>query len=129
MKTIITGQLTLDPEIRYSRDGVAETTLSVEDMEGQAESWSPSNIHTVTVTGELAENVALSCVKGQKVVLTGVESRGLVAANVAVSLASATAEVTRTRRPDTAERFAEDGGRGVDRAEAIDADIARTRRT
>ena len=104
----ITGNLSTDPSIRYSREGVAETTLtvSVEQVEDD-----PSTV-TVICHGELAENVALSLCRGARIVASGrlvVTSQSpedahpvcqceLVATEIGASLCFATADVSRVRR-------------------------------
>jgi len=63
----IAGTVTTDPEIRYSRDGVAETTLKV--SVDQDEYGSTTVI--VICDGDLAENVALSLIRGTRVIASG----------------------------------------------------------
>jgi single-stranded DNA-binding protein len=98
MTTVVTGMLVQDPEIRYSRQGVAETTLRIKSKE--------STISVIT-HGVLAENVALSMVKRMRIVVTGEltervsededgETRSrieLVAADAGASLLEATVDV------------------------------------
>lgn len=95
-KITLTGTLDADPEIRYTRDGQAETTLRLA-ADDECAGW------VVRVRGMLAENVALSLMKGHGVIATGrfvwaqAEARTeLWADHLGVSLAEATCEVTRT---------------------------------
>lgn len=85
----ITGVLTREPEIRYTPQGVAMTTIQIlraDNGEGLE----------VTCTGSLAENVALSLTKGHWVtVVGGVPPTAFRATEVAVSLRRATVEVGR----------------------------------
>ena len=118
----ISGNLTRDPEIRYTRDGQANTTFAVastrrwrlpEDGEWQEQ----TSFFDVVCWRDLAENVALSLVKGSRVVVTGRlaqhvwetelgERRSrveLTAEDVGASLAYATAEISRVQRSAEAE--------------------------
>lgn len=65
--TTIVGPLTRDPEIRYSRAGMAETSLWISDTSNSEAP--PFNVITF---GELAENIALSLTKGHVVIADGV---------------------------------------------------------
>ena len=65
----ITGNLSTDPQIRYSREGVAETTLTV--SVDQAEGEPGPDLVTVICHGELAENVCLSLVRHARIVASG----------------------------------------------------------
>lgn len=118
MNTItVAGNLTRDPEIRYTRDGQANTTfglaVSRRWLNRQSEEWEEStSFFDVVAWRELAENVALSLVKGSRVIVTGRldqhswetevgERRSrveLVAKDIGPSLRFATAEVQRTER-------------------------------
>ncbi|HXA31001.1 MAG TPA: single-stranded DNA-binding protein [Acidimicrobiales bacterium] len=74
--TSITGNLTRDPEIRYTRDGQATTTLGVAVnrrwQQRESKEWEEStSFFDVVCWRELAENVALSMTKGMRVVVTG----------------------------------------------------------
>lgn len=112
----ITGSLGRDPELRFTNGGRALCSLTVavshrfkKDDEWQEEtSWVD-----VTVWGDLAENVAASCVKGTRVTCVGRIKQeewsdketgakrtklGLAADEVAVSLRWARAEVERIER-------------------------------
>jgi len=115
--TTVTGNLTREPEIRYTRDGQATTLLGLavnrrwQDRETQQ--WEEAtSFFDVVCWRDLAENVALSLAKGMRVVVTGrLEQRSweteegerrtkveIVAEDVGPSLRFATAEVQRTER-------------------------------
>ena len=70
----ITGNLTREPEIRYTKEGIAKTMLGVacnrrHQVEGE---WiETTHYFDVVCWRDLAENVALSLAKGQRVVVTG----------------------------------------------------------
>src|ERR1022692_4569659 len=74
--TALTGNLTRDPEIRYTRDGHATTAFGLavnrrwQDRESRE--WEEStSFFDVVCWRELAENAALSLTKGMRVVVTG----------------------------------------------------------
>jgi len=106
----IAGNLATDPAIRYSREGVAETTptVSVDEAEGGP----GPDLVTVICHGELAENVALSLVRHARIVASGNlhTTRRLAegcdhhpllelwATEIGASLCFATADVSRVRR-------------------------------
>ena len=115
--TSITGNLTRDPEIRYTRDGQATTTLGVAVnrrwQQRDSKEWEEStSFFDVVCWRELAENAALSLAKGMRVVVTGrLEHRSweteegdhrskveVIADELGPSLRFATAEVQRTER-------------------------------
>jgi single-strand DNA-binding protein len=119
MNTTITliGNLTREPEIRYTRDGQATTTLGVAVnrrwQDRTTKEWEEStSFFDVVCWRELAENAALSLMKGMRVVVTGrLEHRSwdtdegdhrskveVVADDLGPSLRFATAEVQRTER-------------------------------
>jgi single-strand DNA-binding protein len=117
----IVGNLTRDPEIRYTREGQATTSLGVAvnhrwpGRDGGAWEESTSFFDVVTWK-DLAENVALSLTKGMRVLVTGrLEQRSwetdqgdkrtkveIVAEEVGASLRYVTLDVHRVehRRPD-----------------------------
>ena len=118
--TTITGNLTREPEIRYTRDGLATAQLGVAvDRRWQdraTQEWREStSFFDVTCWRELAENVALTLTKGMRIVVTGrLEQRSweteegerrskveITADDVGPSLRFATAEVHRTERTGT----------------------------
>jgi single-strand DNA-binding protein len=113
----LVGNLTREPDIRYTRDGQASTVLGVavnrrwQDRETKV--WEEAtSFFDVICWRELAENVALSLVKGTRVTVTGrLEQRSwetdegerrwkieVVAEDVAASLRFATVEVQRVTR-------------------------------
>ena len=72
----VAGNLTRDPEIRYTRDGQATTSLSLAVnrrwQHQQIREWEESvSFFDVVCWRDLAENVALSLTKGARVVVTG----------------------------------------------------------
>jgi single-strand DNA-binding protein len=115
--TSITGNLTRDPEIRYTRDGQATTTLGVAVnrrwQQRDSKEWEEStSFFDVVCWRELAENVALSMTKGMRVVVIGrLEQRSwenedgdrrfkveIVAEEIGPSLRFATADVLKVER-------------------------------
>jgi single-strand DNA-binding protein len=121
--TTITGNLTREPEIRYTREGQATTQLGVavnrrwqDKVSGE---WQEAtSFFDVVCWRDLAENVALSLSKGMRVVATGrIEQRSwetddgehrskveIVADEIGPSLRFATADVRRTLRPAEGEQ-------------------------
>ena len=115
--TTLSGNLTRDPEIRYTRDGQANATFGLAvnrrwQPRGSEEWEESTSFFDVVCWRDLAENVALSLVKGSRVIVTGRldqhvwetelgERRSRVeitAEEVGPSLRFATAEVTRSER-------------------------------
>lgn len=115
--TALSGNLTRDPEIRYTRDGQANATFGLAvnrrwQPRGSEEWEEATSFFDVVCWRDLAENVALSLVKGSRVVVMGRldqhvwetelgERRSRVeitAEDVGPSLRFATAEVTRSER-------------------------------
>lgn len=138
--TTLSGNLTRDPEIRYTRDGQANTTFGLAvnrrwQPRGSDEWEEATSFFDVVCWRELAENVALSLVKGSRVVVTGRldqhvwetelgERRSRVeitAEEVGPSLRFATAEVTRTARRSSEANGADDSSDHVDAALGADA--------
>jgi single-strand DNA-binding protein len=116
--TTIVGNLTRDPEIRYTRDGQATTNLGVAAnrrwQNRETNEWEEStSFFDVVIWRDLAENAALSLTKGMRVVVTGrLEQRSweteegdrrfkveIVADEVGPSLRFATVDVHRVVRP------------------------------
>jgi len=115
--TTIAGNLTRDPEIRYTRDGQATTSLSVavnrrwQNRQTQEREESTS-FFDIVCWRDLAENVALSLTKGARVVVTGhLEQRSwetedgetrskveLVADDIGASLRFATVDIHKVQR-------------------------------
>jgi single-strand DNA-binding protein len=132
--TTITGNLTREPEIRYTREGQATAQLGVAVnrrwQDRATGEWQEStSFFDVTCWRDLAENVALSLTKGMRVVVTGrLEQRTwenedgdhrskveITADEVGPSLRFATAEVQRVdRRSVAAEDESEVGAVSVE---------------
>ncbi len=123
--TTIAGNLTRDPEIRYTRDGQATTSLSVAVnrrwQNRQTQQWEEStSFFDIVCWRDLAENVALSLTKGARVVATGHlkehrwetedgETRSkveLVAEEIGASLRFATVDIHKVQRHSTAGELA-----------------------
>ena len=117
MTTTITGNLTREPEIRYTKEGQATTQLGVAvtrrwQDRTTAEWQEATSFFDVVCWRDLAENVALSLTKGMRVVVSGrLEQRSwetedgehrskveIVANEIGPSLRYATADVHRTER-------------------------------
>jgi single-strand DNA-binding protein len=115
--TTVTGNLTRDPEIRYTREGQASTSFGLAVnrrwQDRETREWEEStSFFDVVCWRELAENVAMSLTRGMRVVVTGrIEQRTwetedgerrskveIVAEEIGPSLRFATAEVQRTER-------------------------------
>jgi single-strand DNA-binding protein len=115
--TTICGNLTREPEIRYTKEGQATTQLGVAvnrrwQDKGSGEWQETTSFFDVICWRDLAENVALSLSKGMRVVVTGrLEQRSweiedgehrskveIVADEIGPSLRFATADVRRTLR-------------------------------
>ena len=115
--TTITGNLTREPEIRYTKEGQATTQLGVAVnrrwQDKTTQEWQEAmSFFDVVCWRDLAENVALSLSKGMRVVVTGrMEQRSwetddgehrskveIVADEIGPSLRFATADVQRTER-------------------------------
>lgn len=78
MSTItITGNLTADPELRFTPTGRAVTRITVIENrrrrteDGQGWQDAEPNVYRVQVWGSVAENVAESCAKGDRLHVTG----------------------------------------------------------
>ena len=132
--TTITGNLTREPEIRYTREGQATAQLGVAVnrrwQDRTTQEWQEStSFFDVICWRDLAENVALSLTKGMRVVVTGrLEHRTweteegehrskveITADEVGASLRFATAEVHKVERrgsvsPENAEGRGDGGG-------------------
>ena len=125
--TTIVGNLTRDPEIRYTRDGQASTSLSVAVnrrwQDKETKEWEESvSFLDVVCWRDLAENVALSLTKGARVVVTGrLEQRSwesdegekrskveIVADEIGASLRFATVDIHKVQRPATADEPADE---------------------
>lgn len=112
--TVFSGNLTRDPELRTGASGKARVNFTVAVNTGERGTDS-EKVHFIPVTafGQLAENVAASLGKGQRVVVAGrfdnykkpvqvdgkdlsLEMVAFVATEVGASLVFATADITRT---------------------------------
>ncbi len=127
MNTItLVGNMTRDPEIRYTRDGQANTTFALAVnrrwQNRQTQEWEEqTSFFDVVCWREMAENVSESLVKGSRVVVAGrLEQRSwetaegdrrskveVVADEIGPSLRWATAQITKNER-----RGPGDGARG-----------------
>jgi single-strand DNA-binding protein len=136
--TTLSGNLTRDPEIRYSKDGQASATFGLAvNRRWQArgsDTWEEAtSFFDVVCWRELAENVALSLVKGTRVIVSGRleqhswatdsgdrRSRVEVTADeVGPSLRFATAEVSRAER-----RLPDHNGSSGEFDPSVDAEVA-----
>ncbi|HMD47275.1 MAG TPA: single-stranded DNA-binding protein [Acidimicrobiales bacterium] len=115
--TMVSGNLTREPEIRYLSDGQAMAVMGVAvnrrwQDRATSEWQEATSFFEVVCWRELAENVALSLTRGMRVVVTGrLEQRTwetdegerrskveIVADDVGPSLRFATAEIQRSER-------------------------------
>lgn len=140
--TTLAGNLTRDPEIRYTREGQANTSFGLAvtrrwQARGSEEWDEATSFFDVVCWRGLAENVALSLVKGSRVIVTGRldqqswetengERRSRVevtADDVGPSLRFATAEVIKSERrgPDHAGSNSSADGAGDTEAASVDA--------
>jgi single-strand DNA-binding protein len=113
----LSGNLTRDPEIRYTRDGQANTTFGLAvnrrwQPRGSDEWEEATSFFDIVCWRDLAENVALSLAKGSRVIVAGrLEQRSwendagerrsrveVTADEIGPSLRFATAEISRTER-------------------------------
>ena len=113
----LSGNLTRDPEIRYTRDGQANTTFGLAvnrrwQPRGSEEWEEATSFFDIVCWRDLAENVALSLVKGSRVIVAGrLDQRTweneagerrwrveVTADEIGPSLRFATAEISRTER-------------------------------
>ena len=137
--TTLSGNLTRDPEIRYTRDGQANATFGLAvnrrwQARGSDEWEEATSFFDVVCWRELAENVALSLVKGSRVVVCGRleqhswetengERRSRVevtAEDVGASLRFATADISKVDRRAPDHAGSEGGAPGV--ADAVEAE-------
>jgi single-strand DNA-binding protein len=113
----VTGNLTRDPEVRYTRDGQASVLLGVAVnrrwQDRETHEWEEAtSFFDVVCWRDLAENVAMSLTKGSRVMVAGrLEQRSwetelgerrskveVVADEIGPSLRFATVEVHRVER-------------------------------
>ncbi len=137
--TAVIGNLTRDPEIRYTTDGQANTLLGLAVnrrwQHRTTRQWEEAtSFFDVVCWRELAENAALSLAKGMRVMVVGrLEQRSwespegerrskveIVAEEIGPSLRFATAEVQRTERRSTSG----DDARDEEHEGALDAATA-----
>jgi single-strand DNA-binding protein len=130
--TTITGNLTREPEIRYTREGQATAQLGVAVnrrwQDRTTQEWQESTSYfDVICWRDLAENVALSLTKGMRVVVTGrLEHRTweteegehrskveITADEVGASMRFATVEVHKVERNGSASAGAADGAEAL----------------
>ena len=117
----IVGNLTRDPELRFSNSGMAVARLSVAVSKRRGDGEEKPGFYDVVCFREMAENVAESLTKGSRVMVTGElswdswEDREtgakrskveILADDIGPSMRWATAEVQRNERSDGG------GGRG-----------------
>jgi single-strand DNA-binding protein len=133
------GNLTKEPELRFTSQGLAQTTFSIavnrRRMNQQTQDWEEStSFFEVVCWRELAENVAESLEKGSRAVVTGrLEQRTwetpdgdkrskiqVIADEVGPSLRWATAQVTKADRRTGG---AETSGRNVAQANVPEPSI------
>lgn len=116
---VIIGALGQDPQLRFTNAGkaLASLVVAVSHRYKKQDEWVEDTAWwDVTVWGELAENVAASCVKGSRVICTGRVKQEewddkdsgkkrtklvLVADEVGASLRWATATIDRVERERT----------------------------
>ena len=127
----ITGNLTRDPELRYTGGGQAKATIGVAVsrrwQNRQSQEWEEqTSFFNVIAWGEMAEHISDSLHKGTRVVVSGrLEQRSyetqdgekksvteIVADEIGPSLRYATAQVTRAERRDGGEGGGGGGGGG-----------------
>jgi single-strand DNA-binding protein len=140
--TTITGNLTREPEIRYTREGQATTQLGVavnRRWQDRATSeWREATSYfDVVCWRDLAENAALTLTKGMRVIVTGrLEQRSweteegehrtkveITADEIGPSLRFATADVQKVERRAASATPEGDGDAGDDHAaEAVPVD-------
>jgi single-strand DNA-binding protein len=141
INTTMSGNLTRDPEIRYTREGQPSASFGLAvnrrwQQRGSDEWEESTSFFDVVCWRDLAENVALSLVKGSRVVVAGrLEQRTwenedgdrrsrveLVAEDVGASLRFATAEVTRTERRPSSQMDPSGSSDPADEVETVGAD-------
>ena len=125
--TTLVGNLTRDPEIRYTRDGQAAANFGLAVTRRwksrTSDEWEEAtSFFDIVCWRELAENVALSLSKGMRVIVTGrMEQRTwetdegdrrykieVIAEEIGPSLRFATAEVLRIDRLEQSDQEAND---------------------
>lgn len=117
----IVGNVTRDPELRFTSSGQAVTSLSVavnRRWKGRDDEWQEQvSYFDVTAWGQMGENVAESCPKGSRIIVTGrLEQRSwetqegdkrskvqIVADEIGPSLRWANAQVVKNERREAGE--------------------------
>jgi single-strand DNA-binding protein len=141
--TSVTGNLTRDPEIRYTRDGQATTSMGVAVnrrwRNRETDEWEEATSFFDVVTWrDLAENVALSLTKGMRVLVVGrLEQRSwetedgerrskveIVADEVGPSLRFATVEVHKLERAAMGDGATGAGDEAADPNDRTDPSLA-----
>jgi single-strand DNA-binding protein len=126
--TTLSGNLTRDPEIRYTREGQANTTFGLAVnrrwQNRQTHEWEEAvSYFDIVCWRDLAENVAMSLIKGSRVLVVGRleqhtwqneenERRNrieITADEVGASLRFATAVISKTERQTVDAVLAEAG--------------------
>jgi single-strand DNA-binding protein len=134
------GNVTRDPELRFTATGQARTMISVAtnrrfQAKGATEATEVTAFFTTVAWGQLAEHSVESLRKGDRVTITGrvdhrkwVDENGqshnsfdVIADDVALSLRFRTAEVDRTKRESAPDVVSD---QPVDATDSIDADNA-----
>ena len=125
--TTITGNLTREPEIRYTKEGQATAQLGIAVnrrwQDRTTQEWQEAvSFFDVICWRDLAENVALSLSKGMRVVVTGrLEQRSweneegehrskveITADDIGPSLRFATADIRRVERRSAADEVSDE---------------------
>jgi len=139
----ISGNITRDPEMRYTPSGVSKVTFGVAVNRSwrnqQTQEWDEqTSFFNVVAWRQLAENVGASLTKGARVVVSGrLEQRSweteqgekrtiveIVADDVAASFRFATAEVHRVERSGPANIDLGSGGGSAPRPAPVNAGAA-----
>jgi single-strand DNA-binding protein len=126
--TTLAGNLTNDPEVRYTRDGQAAVNFGLAVTRRwrsrNSDEWEEStSFFDIVCWRELAENAAMSLTKGMRVIVTGrMEQRTwendegerrykveVIAEEIGPSLRFATAEVMRTERLEQPAQDSDEG--------------------
>lgn len=141
--TSVTGNLTRDPEIRYTREGQATTQMGVAVnrrwRNRETDEWEEATSFFDVVTWrDLAENAALSLTKGMRVVVIGrLEQRTwenedgerrskveIVAEEIGPSLRFATVEVHKLERAVMGDDANDPGGKTSEAEGQADPSLA-----
>lgn len=74
-KVIMDGNLTKNPELRFTTNGKAVATFAIAVNEGYGDK-KQTNYFNIVAWGKIGENVANYLDKGSKVLICGVQGRG-----------------------------------------------------